>query len=92
MHWVGACRYAFCWFVTSVLSVVVCLFLHNGKGFLQIIPVLANLISHSLFRPLGKIKVNNFQVFDIHWLYRTSRYAIVNVDIRERNDVTKRHV
>ena len=30
-------------------------------------------------------------MFDLHWLYRTSRYAIVKVDVTERNDVTKRH-
>ena len=30
-------------------------------------------------------------MFDIHWLYRTSRYAIVKVDVTECNDVIKRH-
>ena len=49
--------------------------------------MLANLISHTLIRPVGKIKIENFHVFDIHWLYRTSRYATVKVDVTERNDV-----
>ena len=40
---------------------------------------------------MGRIKLENLHVFDIHWLYRTSRYAIVKVDVNERNDVTKRH-
>ena len=61
------------------------------SGFPQITPVLANLISYTLIRPMVKIKIENFQVFDIQWLYRTSRYAIVKVDITERNDVTKCH-
>ena len=43
--------------------------------------VLANFISHTLIRPVGKIKIENFHAFDIHWLYRASRYAIT-----ERND------
>ena len=30
-------------------------------------------------------------MFGIDWLYRTSRYDIVKVDVTERNDVTKRH-
>ena len=30
-------------------------------------------------------------MFDIHWLYRTSRYTIVKVEVTERNDVTKHH-
>ena len=34
-------------------------------------------ISHTLIRPVGKIKIANFHVFDIHWLYRTSKYVIV---------------
>ena len=58
---------------------------------MQITLVLANLISHTLIRPAGKIKIENFRVFDIHWLYRMSRYAIVKVDVAERNDVTKHH-
>ena len=44
-----------------------------------------------LFRPMGKIKNETFHVFDIHWLYRMLRYAIVNVDVNGRNDLTKRH-
>ena len=56
---------------------------------MQITLVLANLISHTLICPMGKIKIKNFHVFDIHWLYRMSRYAIVKVDITERNAVTK---
>ena len=48
-------------------------------------------MSHILIRPVGKIKIENLHVFDIHWLYRTSRYAIVKVDVTERNDVTKCH-
>ena len=58
-------------------------FLHTGKGFPQITPVLA---IHSV----GKIKIENFHVFDIHWLYRMSRYVIVIVHVTERIDVTKR--
>ena len=54
-------------------------------------PVLPNLISHTLIRPVGRIKIENFLVFDIHWLYRTPRYAIVKAGITERNDVTKCH-
>ena len=53
--------------------------------------MLANLISHTLIRPVGKIKIENFQVFDIHWLYRTSRYVTVKVDVTERNGVSKRN-
>ena len=45
----------------------------------------------NLTHPVGKIKIENFRVFDIHWLYRTSRYDIVKVDVTERNDVTKCH-
>ena len=41
------------------------------SGFPQITPVLANLISNTLIRPMVKIKIENFQVFDIQWLYRT---------------------
>ena len=37
----------------------------------------------------GKDKIENFHVFDIHWLYRPPRYAIVKVDATKRNDVTK---
>ena len=63
------------------------------KNFPQITPVLANLISHTLIRPAGKINIENFYVFDIHWLYITSsRYAIVKVGVTERYDVTKRTV
>ena len=51
--------------------------------------MLANLISHTFIRPVKKIKIENFHVFDIHWLYRTSRYAIDKVDVTERNYVTK---
>ena len=39
----------------------------------------------------GKKKIENFHVFDIHWLYRTSRYAIVKVDVTEHYDVSKSH-
>ena len=39
----------------------------------------------------AELKIGNFHVFDIDWLCRTSRYAIVKVDVTERNDVTKRH-
>ena len=53
--------------------------------------MLANLISYTLIRHLGKIKIENFHVFDIYWLYRSSRYDIVKVAVAERNDVTKRH-
>ena len=42
-------------------------------------------------RPMGKIKIETFHVFDIHWLYRTSLYAIVKVDITEHYNLTKRH-
>ena len=49
----------------------------------------ANHISHTLIRPVGKIEIENFHMFDIHWLYRTSGYAIFNVE-DEHNDVTKR--
>ena len=28
-------------------------------------------------------------MLDIHWLYRTSRYAIVKVDVTDRNDVNR---
>ena len=57
----------------------------------RISPVLADLISHTFIRPVGKTKIENFHMFDIHLLYRTSRYAIVKVDVTERYDVTKRH-
>ena len=30
-------------------------------------PVLANLISHTFMRPVGKIKIQNVYLFDIHW-------------------------
>ena len=53
--------------------------------------MLANFISHTLIRPKGKIKIDNFHVFDIHWLNRTSWYAIVKVDVTERNDGTICH-
>ena len=53
--------------------------------------MLANLISHNLIRPMGKIKIETFRVFDIHWLYRTPRYAIVKVDVTQLYDVTKCH-
>ena len=53
--------------------------------------MLANFISHILIHPVGKIKIEHFQVFDIHWLYRMSRYAIVKADVTDHNDVTKRH-
>ena len=53
--------------------------------------MLANHISHTLIHLVGKIKIENFHVIDTHWLYRTSRYAIVKVDVTERNDVTKCH-
>ena len=53
--------------------------------------MLPNLISNTLIRPVGKIKIEHFHVFDIHWFYRTSRYATVKVDVTERNDVAKRH-
>ena len=66
-------------------------FLHTRLGIQQITPLLANLISHTLIRPVGKIKTENFHVFDIHWLYRKLLYAIVKVDVTERNDVTKLH-
>ena len=56
---------------------------------MQITLMLANLISHTLIRPVGKIKIENFHVFDIYWLYRMSRYTIVKDDITERNAVTK---
>ena len=47
-------------------------FLHIRLGFLpQVTMVLAYLTSHTLIRPMGKIKIENFHVFDIHWLYRT---------------------
>ena len=36
---------------------------------------------------MGKIKIENFEVFDIHWLCRTSRYAIVKVDVTERHGI-----
>ena len=29
-------------------------------------------------------------MFDIHWLYKTSQYAIVKADVTEHNDVTQR--
>ena len=54
--------------------------------------MLVNLISHTLIHPVGKIKIETFHAFDIHWLYRTSRYAIIKADVTEkRNDITKRH-
>ena len=37
------------------------------------------------------MKIENFHVFDIHLSYRTPRFAIVKVDVTERNDVIKRH-
>ena len=40
---------------------------------------------------MKKIKIENFYLLDIHWLYRTSRYAIVKVVATECNDVTTRH-
>ena len=40
---------------------------------------------------MGKIKIEKIYVFDIRWLYRTSQYTIVKVDVTERNDATKRH-
>ena len=40
---------------------------------------------------LGKIKIESFQVFDIHWLYRMSRYTMVKVYVTECNDATERH-
>ena len=70
-------------------------FLHNAshmrllKGrvnnfFLQITPVLANLISPPYpSRGKDKKKIENFHIFGIHWLYRTSRYAILKVDVTE---------
>ena len=51
--------------------------------------MLADLISHTLICPMGKTKIDNFHVFDIHWLYRTSRYAIIKVDDTDCNDITK---
>ena len=56
---------------------------------MQITLVLANHILHTFIHPLEKLKIKNFHVFDVHWLYRTSRYAVVKVDITERNNVTK---
>ena len=53
--------------------------------------MLAYLISHILIRPVEKINFSNFHVFDIHYLYKTSRYAIVKFDVIERIGVTKRH-
>ena len=53
--------------------------------------MLANLISHTLNCPVGKINIDNFHVVDIYWLYWASRYTIVIFGITERNDVTKRH-
>ena len=53
--------------------------------------VLANFISHTLIHPMGKINIKNFHGFDIFWLYRTSWYAIVKVEVSERNEVTKHH-
>ena len=41
----------------------------------------SNLISHVLIRLVRKLKIENFHVFDIHWLYRKSRYAIVKADV-----------
>ena len=46
-----------------------------------------------LYRTLlqaGAIKIKTFQVFDIDWLYRTSRDAIVKADVTESKEVTKR--
>ena len=40
-----------------------------------------DLISHTLIRPVEKIKIENFQVFGIQWLYMTTRYDIVKVDV-----------
>ena len=50
------------YFVTAVLPgyLLYYFFLHTGQGFPQIIPVLANLISHTFIRPMGKIKVDIF--------------------------------
>ena len=53
--------------------------------------MLANLISHILIHPTGKIKIENFHVFDIHWLYRMSWYVIRTADVNERNDIIKPH-
>ena len=53
--------------------------------------MLAYFISHTLFVPWERWKIEYFHVFDIHRLYWTSRYALVKVDVTERNDVTKRH-
>ena len=40
---------------------------------------------------MGKINIENFQVSDIHWLYRTSQYAICNVDVTERKEIITHH-
>ena len=53
--------------------------------------MLANISSHNLIRPVGKIEIENFHVFDIHWLYRMSGNDTVKVDVTERNDVIKRN-
>ena len=61
------------------------------KDFHKISPVLAYLISHALIHLLGKVKIENFHMFYIPWLYRTSRYTIIKVDVIESNDITERH-
>ena len=65
-------------------------FVHTGEGFPKTTSAIANVISYTLIRPVGKVKIENFLVFGVHWLYRTSRYAIVKVDVTERYDVTNR--
>ena len=39
----------------------------------------------------GKIKIENFHVFDMHWLYMTPRYVIFKADVTEHNDVNKHY-
>ena len=40
---------------------------------------------------MGKIKIENFHVFEMQWLCRAAGYAIVKVDLIELSDITKRH-
>ena len=48
---------------------------------MQITPVPANLISHTLIRPVGKTKIKNFHVFDIHWLYRMPLLRLTSLNL-----------
>ena len=36
---------------------------------------------------MGKIKIGNFHVVDIHLLYRTTRYTIVKVSVTKRHGI-----